>query len=106
MASVKARYDCMVWDRKLTSLLRQHLASVVMLSPLNALLLLHHLLASLRVLLLHALLGALLRPPRLLLHHAATAAQRTIKLSLDAIGPYRIKIVVSAFAQKKKNTPL
>lgn len=56
------------------TLLREHLARVVLLGALHALLLLHHLLAPLGAL-LHALLGALLRPPRLLLHFAA--AQRT-----------------------------
>lgn len=67
----------------LTSLLREHLVRVVVLGALDALLLLHQVLAPLCVLLaalLAALLGALLRPPGLLLHHAAiAAAQRTGK---------------------------
>lgn len=53
-----------------TSLLCEHLVGVVVLGALNALLLLHDVFAP---------LGALLRPPGLLLHHAATAAQRTKK---------------------------
>lgn len=90
-------------------MLREHLVCVVVLSALNALLLLHQsLLTSLLTALLTALLIALLRPPRLLLHRAArrsrTAAQRTdniIKLSLDA-NVFIVKLV-SAVAQNKIN---
>lgn len=63
---------------RLTLVLCEHLAGVVMFCALDALLLLYHLLPPLRVL-LNTLLGALLRPPGLLLHLAATAAQRTKK---------------------------
>lgn len=73
--------------------LRERLVRVVVLGALLDQL--HALLAAL----LAALLRALLRPPRLLLHHAASAAQRTKKLSLDANSPYRTGAIASALAR-------
>lgn len=67
----------------LTLVLGHHLARVVVLGALHALLLLH---VPLRA--LDLLLGALLRrPPRLLLHLAAAQHNAQKKLSLDATCP-------------------
>lgn len=74
--------------------MRDHLMAEVLRS-LHPFLLLHDLLAALGVLLRGVLLhGALLRPPRLLLHHAdaATTHEKTLTLR------YRSLAVVSALA--------